>query len=221
MTARISIRRTGGGAVAALALAAALMAPAANAASVSTDHRCYRVGQKVTLTGSGFAASRAYVVAVDDVYYGISNTDANGDFSVRFGPGGLGAGVPQSVDHLEATDGTSSASATFTVTRPTGARFLAKNGNPATLKAPFQLWDFSSTGARRSVYLHYVAPSGGASDTVLLGHTGGECGYLKTKPMRVFPFKPRLGRWTLQVDTQRRYVRRPGGPVARILVGIA
>jgi hypothetical protein len=220
MTPRISIWRAGGGSLAGLALAAALMAPAADAAAVATNHGCYLVGQKVTLTGSGFAASRAYVVSVDDVYYGMSGTDANGDFSVTFGPGGLGANVAQAVDRLQATDGTSSASTTFTVTRSTGARFLAKRGNPATLKAPFELWDFSSTGARRAVYIHYVAPGGGARATVLLGHTTGECGYLKTKPTRVFPFKPTLGSWTLQIDTQRKYSRHPGGPVARIIVGI-
>jgi hypothetical protein len=221
MTPRISIWRAGGGSIAALAMAAAVMAPVANAASVTTDHRCYLVGQKVMLTGSGFAASRSYVVSVDDVYYGMSSTDSNGDFSVRFGPGGLGANVAQAVDQLVATDGTSSASTTFTVTRSTGARFLATKGNPATLKAPFELWDFSATGARRALYLHWVAPSGGVRETMLLGHTTGECGYLKTKPTRVFPFRPTLGSWTLQIDTQRKYARRPAGPVARILVGIA
>ena len=217
MTARNSIRRLGGGALATLALTAT----PALAATVSTDHSCYLVGKKVTLTGSGFAVSRAYVVSVDDVYYGMSGTDANGAFSVTFGPGGLGANVAQAVDQLTATDGTSAASTTFTVTRPTGARFLAKKGNPATLRAPFELWDFSSSGASKAVYLHYVAPVGSVRQTVTLGHTGGECGYLKTKSMRVFPFKPTFGYWTLQVDTQPSYSRHPAGPVARILVGIA
>jgi hypothetical protein len=217
MTARISIRRLAGCSLAALALSAA---PAV-AATVRTDRNCYVVGKKVTLTGTGFAASRAYVVSVDDVYYGMSGTDSGGGFSVTFGPGGLAANVAQGVDQLTASDGTSTASTTFTVTRSTGARFLAKKGNPATLRTPFELWDFSSTGARKAVYLHYVQPAGGARETVQLGHTTGECGYLKTAPVRVFPFKPTFGYWTLQIDTQRTYARHPAGPVARILVGIA
>jgi hypothetical protein len=43
----------------------------------------------------------------------------------------------------------------------------------------------------------------------------------KTGSMKVFPFKPTFGYWTLQVDTERAYSRHPAGPVARILVGIA
>jgi hypothetical protein len=217
MTARISIRRLAGCSLATLALTAA----SAQAATVTTNHGCYLVGQKVTLTGTAFAPARAYVVSVDDVYYGESGTSATGAFSVTFGPGGLGANVAQSVDNLVATDGTSTASTTFTVTRSTGARFLAKKGNPATLHAPFELWDFSSTGARQAVYLHYVEPTGSVRETVTLGRTTGECGYLKTRSMRVFPFKPTFGYWRLQIDTQRAYSAHPSGPVARILVGIA
>jgi hypothetical protein len=217
MTARLLIRRLLGCSLATLALTAS----GAQAATVTTNHGCYPVGQKVTLTGNGFAAARAYVVSVDDVYYGESGTSATGAFSVTFGPGGLGANVAQSIDNLIATDGTTTAATTFTVTRPTGARFLAKKGNPATLHAPFELWDFSSTGAHQAVYLHYVAPTGALRQTVALGRTTGECGYLKTRSMRVFPFKPTFGYWHLQVDTQRAYSAHPSGPVARILVGIA
>ena len=49
---------------------------------------------------------------------------------------------------------------------------------------------------------------------------GGQCGYLRTGKLRVFPFSPSGGTWTLQIDTRRRYAKRPGGPVARISVQI-
>jgi hypothetical protein len=124
------------------------------------------------------------------------------------------------VEHLAASDGSTNAQAAFTVTRTAGARFLASSGNPGTLKSKFQVWGFSRSGARRPVYLHYVSGSGQVRSTVSLGRTGGQCGYLLTKPRRVFPFSPPAGAWTLQADTRRAYSRHPSGPVARIGVQI-
>src|SRR5207248_1324784 len=98
--------------------------------------------------------------------------------------------VVQHVDHLNATDGTQSADTTFTLTRPAQARFLAKRGNPNTLRAPFQVWGFALDGRVRAVYVHYVSPSGAMRQTVKLGKTGGQCGYLRTRRVRVFPFAP-------------------------------
>jgi hypothetical protein len=206
-----------------LCAAAALAAPAAAAqsGSISTNHGCYLVGQTVKLRGTGFAPSRTYLVTLDDVIFGGGSTNASGAFSASFRPGGLGANYAQLVDAVEATDGGSTAGATFTLTRRTGARFLAARGNPRTLKAPFELWDFSGTGSPLPVYLHYVSPSGAVRQTVSLGHTGGQCGYLKTKPRRVFPFVPTAGTWTFQLDTHHQYSRRARGPIARISVGIA
>lgn len=218
---RISTNRSLLSVVAATCVLVAAAPAVAGAATVSTNHGCYLVGQPVTLTGSGFAAARTYAVTIDGVYFGMSGTDAHGAFSVKFGPGGLPAGSAQGVDKLDATDGTVSAGTTFTVTRPAGARFLAARGNPFTLRAPFEVWGFSMTGARQPVYLHYVSPAGAARLTVSLGHTGGECGYLRTSARRVFPFVPSPGTWTFQIDTKRGYARHPGGPVARIQVGIA
>jgi hypothetical protein len=173
------------------------------------------------LTGTGFAPSRTYLVTLDDVIFGGGSTNASGGFSASFRPGGLGANYAQLIDTVEATDGGSTAGATFTETRPTGARFLAAGGNPRTLKAPFELWDFSRAGAPLPVYLHYITPTGGVRRTVSLGRTGGQCGYLKTTPRRVFPFVPTPGTWTFQLDTHRQYRRSPPGPIARIKVGIA
>jgi hypothetical protein len=206
-----------------LCAAAALAAPAtaAQTGSISTNHGCYLVGQTVKLTGTGFAPSRTYLVTLDDVIFGGGSTNASGGFSASFRPGGLGANYAQLVDTVEATDGGSTAGATFTVTRRTGARFLAASGNARTLKAPFELWDFSSAGAQLPVYLHYIGPTGAVRQTVSLGRTGGQCGYLKTKPRRVFPFVPTAGTWIFQLDTHRGYARHTGGPVARIAVGIA
>jgi hypothetical protein len=202
-------------------LASAAVAVAAGPARVLTTRGCYLVGQSVRFAGSGLAPRRAYEVAIDGVDFGQSRTDATGAFHARVIPGGLPAGSAQSVDQLDVTDGSSDASATFTVTRAAGARFLASRGDPRRLRAPFQVWGFSPSGTPREIYVHYVSPSGQVPDTTDLGRAGGQCGYRLTPPVRFFPFSPSTGTWTLQVDTSRRYERRPAGPVARIVVRIA
>jgi hypothetical protein len=180
---------------------------------------CAVVGRPVSLSGSGFANSRQYVVSIDGVYFGESRTRADGGFHSSLRPGGLGAGVAQQVEQLEATDGTSIADTSFTLTRATGARLLAGSGTSGTLTAPFEAWDLSP-GARRQAYLHYVSPAGDARETVALGKTTGQCGYLRTAKRKVFPFTPTFGTWTFQIDTRKAYSPHPGGPVARIQVGV-
>ncbi len=202
---------------------AARVAESAVTPKVRTDRHCYRVGRPVTVTGTGFGVSRTVDVSIDGVDLGQSTTDAGGAFQGKLVPNGLGRGQAQGVERLRASDGTSQGQAgtTFTVTDRIGARFLVSHGNPLGTHAPFEVWGFSMTGARLRVYLHYVAPSGSARRTISLGATGGQCGYLKTARKQFFPFVPSLGHWILQLDSHKRYARRPRGPVARIKVRIA
>jgi hypothetical protein len=205
----------------ALAAVAALSATAdaARAPAIKTSG-CAVVGRSVSLSGRGFAGRREYVVSLDGVYFGESKTRANGSFHSSLRPGGLGAGVAQQVEQLEATDGTSIADTSFTLTRATGARFISSGGTPGTLTAPFEVWDLSP-GAHRQAYLHYVSPSGAERETVTLGMTTGQCGYLRTAKRKVFPFTATIGTWTFQIDTRKAYSPHPGGQVARIQVGVA
>ena len=201
------------------------------AASLHTNHSCYMVGTPVAITGSGFAASRPYEVAVDGVDFGLSTTDASGGFTATLRPGGLGANVVQHVAVLRASDGDAASYARFTVTRATGARILAGTGSASTLTAPFQVWGFALGGSkpaaydiapsRQPVYVHYVNPRGQLKTTTLLGQTGGQCGYLRTQSRRVFPFIPGRGTWTLQLDTSAGYSRHPPGALARIPVSVS
>jgi hypothetical protein len=195
-------------------------AQAAQAPSLATGSSCYVVGRPVTLSGSGFGGSRQYVVTLDGVYFGEATTTSGGRFVSKIRPGGLGTNEIQASEQLEASDGTSVADTTFTLTRATGARFLTTKGSPDALRSPFQVWGMSLNGARRTVYLHYVSPSGAAADTVTLGRTGGQCGYLETKSRKVFPFTPTVGNWTFQIDTNKAYSTHPAGAWARIRVGV-
>jgi hypothetical protein len=188
---------------------------------VRTARGCYRVGQAVRVSGSGFAHRQLYDIAIGGVDFGQRTTNATGGFNARLRPGGLGAGIVQHVNYLNATDGTRDATTKFTLTRGAGARFLGPGGNAATLRASFQAWAFGLNGKPRGLYLHYVAPSGRARTTTYLGRTGGQCGYLQTRRRRVFPFTPSRGRWKLQIDPVRKYRSRPGSPVARIFVSVS
>jgi hypothetical protein len=213
-----------------LAPAAATAAPASTTPSLQTNQRCYLVGQRVAITGSGFAPLRMYQVAVDGINFGASTTDASGSFMASLIPGGVGANVVQQVHTLSASDGTSLTRAVFTVTRTTGARILAGTGTAATLYAPFQVWGFALAGGKPTatpgntqlpVYVHYVAPDAHPRMTIALGRTSGECGYLRTAARRVFPFIPAPGLWTLEVDSQRNYSKHPAGPLAKITVRVS
>jgi hypothetical protein len=172
------------------------------------------------ISGSGFAASQSFSVTIDGADFGHSMTDASGAFASRLQPGGLGAGMPQRVAHLLVTQGSVAVATRFTVTRSAGAQLTASGGAARTLAARFIVWGFARDGRSRRVYLHYVEPGGTARQSVRLGRTAGQCGFLRTQRRRVFPFEPGAGRWILQLDTDRVYMRRPRGPFARISVAV-
>jgi hypothetical protein len=209
----------------------AVTAAAASATPIlQTNQGCYLVRQRVAITGTGFAASRMYQVAVDGVDLGLGTTDASGSFTASVIPGGLGANIVQEVHALSASDGTSQTRTPFTVTRTTGARILASTGTAATLHAPFQVWGFALAHGqpptapgitRLPLYVHYIGPRKRLRSTVALGKTGGQCGYLRTSARRVFPFIPSRGKWTLQVDSAPTYSAHPVGPVARIILRVS
>jgi hypothetical protein len=203
--------------------ARAAVRPAAQVASaqVSIGQRCYQVGQKVSVKGSGFTAAVPYDISVDGVEFGQSETSASGAFTSSLYPGGLGAGQAQIADQLTASDGTTSATAKFTITRATGALFGAGSGGSPQRLVPFEVWDFAPRGPKVSVYLHYVAPDGKSTHTTSLGTTAGQCGSLVTSKKPLFPFSPGKGTWTLQFDTSASYSAAPTGKVARLRVAIS
>ncbi|HET9073889.1 MAG TPA: hypothetical protein VFN48_04865 [Solirubrobacteraceae bacterium] len=183
--------------------------------TLRTLQRCYLVGQRVKLRGSGFTPQVPYDIALSGVDFGQSLTDANGDLAASLIPGGLGAGQIQSVDALSASDGTHRAATRFTLTRSTGALFGPGGGTSPRRRVPFRVWDLAPQGPPVRVYLHYVRPSGRPGPSVALGTTTGQCGTVAvTRPL--FAFTPGPGTWTLQFDTQARYRPRPAGKVARL-----
>jgi hypothetical protein len=147
--------------------------------------------------------------------------DEAGTHASSFAVPALTAGLNQQRHVLGVDDGTTRVRTRFTVTRPAGADFAPKNGDPATLRVRFSLWGFAlASGRNARAWLHWVGPAGRSRKTVALGVTQGDCGTLLSAPRRVFPFAAEAGRWTLTIDTERRYRMQIDGPRAKIPVHV-
>ena len=70
-----------------------------------------------------------------------------------------------------------------------------------------------------SVYAHYVR-KGRHRKTVRLGAAAGPCGRFDVK-RRQIPFKPAVGRWTLQVDKQADYSAEPLSVFVRLAITVS
>jgi hypothetical protein len=203
--------------------------PAVGAArpALTTDARCYLQGAPLQLTAAGLTPRTPLTVALDGRTLSYRDgtapeTDVAGMFESSFATPALAPGVAQQRHVLAVADGRHRPRTRFTVSRPTGGDFQPSSGNPRTLRARFSVWGFALVGgvAQARVWLHWLDPAGSVHATAALGVTGGDCGTLTTAPRRVFPFDPEAGRWTLVLDTQRRYRMQSDGPRARIPVNV-
>lgn len=213
-------------ALALVASALACAAAPAAAASIATAGRCYAPAAKVPATAHGFAPKTALTVKVDGrvLRYpdgSLPVTDASGSYANAFWAPSLTGTQTQRRIPVSATDGTSSARTSFTITRPPGASFAPTQGDPRTLKVRFSVWGFAlSSGRNARTYLHWIRPNHRVRATAALGTTSGDCGALRTRPRRIFPFAAETGRWVLVIDTHPRYRAHATGPRAKIPVNV-
>ncbi|HET6449354.1 MAG TPA: hypothetical protein VFG31_09620 [Conexibacter sp.] len=208
------------------ACASAAVATAAPA-TLTTDARCYAQGAPLRMTASGLTPRAPLAVSLDGQHlsYGDGSApvaDDAGSFVSSFATPALAPAVMQQRHVLVVSDGKRHPRARFTVSRPTSADFQPAAGNPRTLRARFDVWGFALGAAdhtsRMPIWLHWVSPAGKVRQSAALGKTSGDCGTLTTPPRRVFPFAPEAGRWTLVLDTHRRYRVQTSGPRAKIPV---
>jgi hypothetical protein len=189
---------------AALALLALLALPANAAASarIRLTPGCYQSGQGGLLTGAGFNPNGTWVARLDHRHrLGTGHVDAHGKISARFtAPVYHGTSGLRTLT-LSVSDGPHTVSIHFQMT-PLTATFLPHTGNPATLRVR---WRVLGLGPGHGVYVHYLDPQGRYKRTLRIGTTQGPCGTLKTGPIALFPFAYKLGRWTFQVDANRRF----------------
>jgi hypothetical protein len=178
----------------------------AHAATLEAGKACYLNGDDARLVGTGFAPQSPVRFAVNgrNLADHVTSDDA-GKIVVTYSP------PPAETERklvIRATDSEdTSARTTIHVTQDDLVTAdPSRSSNVRTWRAVFRMFGFG----RGKGYIHYVNPSGKFKKTVTLGRLRGPCGRLKSTKRRVLPFdNPQFGRWTLQFDTRRRYIRRP------------
>jgi hypothetical protein len=193
-------------------LLAAAAPAAAQAAEIHTDRDCYLQTDKTTVSvqATGFPAGLPATVSLDGQPLEGGSTAIGGDGTMTgaFNPPGLARRELQETFTLAVDAAGTTATTRFTVTR-FRATFTPSRGDPAKLRVRFAVHGFGLDRPGQMVYVHYVAPGGKLRKTVALGHARGQCGAIpRTAKRRLFPFAhPKHGKWRLQFDTSRRYVK--------------
>ncbi len=182
-------------------------APAASAATIQTDTRCYQEQQEVVVRGAGFTPLSTVNVARDGKVFASAQADANGAFVGKFATPVTPDQVRERIYELSASDTINTATTKYRSTK-IFANFKPGSGNPSTLRVRFTIFGFGLGQARAPVYLHYVSPKGKMRRTVRLGTATGVCGRIeRSRERRLFPFDAEPGKWILQFDTRKAYER--------------
>ncbi len=204
-------------AIAAVTAALCACVPAAaSAATITLDRTCYQASAAgiVTITGAGFTPGGQYTVLVQGGVVDVGNAAADGTLVKRIPvplPPESGPGAHAGVYSVEVHQADVAATGSFQAAAVFGD-FTPGSGDPRTLKVRFIAYGFgTSTAAGQpmpTVYVHYIDPKGRLKRTVAIGAGTAPCGTIRRTALRkLFPFSPRSGTWTLQYDTQKRYVR--------------
>ncbi|HEY1537804.1 MAG TPA: hypothetical protein VGF63_00295 [Solirubrobacteraceae bacterium] len=192
-----------------LALAATLAAaPAAFAATLSTDTRCYQQTEDVVISGAGYAPGATIAISRNGKPLGTATADASGAFQAKTSAEELDRSDRETVTTLSATDSALTMASTHYRVTKVFADFDPDAGDPRTLRVRFMVNGFGLVRKRAPVYLHYVSPSGKDRRDVRLGTATGTCGKIvQTRRRHLFPFPAERGRWILQFDTNKTYTR--------------
>jgi hypothetical protein len=183
----------------------------AEAAEVRTDAGCYRPGDDVRLTASGFAPGSVFAALLDGRRLGGGLVEQGGAIQAAFPAPALRRGRREerhAVGILDAAGG--AATATFAVSVPS-ARVSPRPRDPRAATVRFLAYGM---GAGRAVTLTWLDPSGRARRTATLGRAEGPCGRITTRRRRLLPFAPRPGTWQLRV-------RSSGGPQVVLRVRVS
>lgn len=204
------------------ALGVIALPAAANAAQIRVDRACYpgngAVGVKIT--GEGYTANTDYTLLLNGGVVGTGTTDAAGNVVKEIDappPPDRGKRAYDADYKLEIRQGAATASTQFR-TAVVFSDFNPGSGDPLKLRVRFSAFGFGVAtapgAAQPEIFVHYVGPKGKVKKTVSLGRGKGACGSIRSsKKLRLFPFKPANGKWTLQFDTKRGYTK--GKPSSR------
>jgi hypothetical protein len=178
------------------------LAPAARAAGViaSPQRACYRSGEKVGFSGTGYSPSASVGVTSDGTPIGSLATDLNGNFT---GVLTVGQRRGEKVKTYTATDAANPAVAASVNLKVSA---LDVNVKPRSGR-PGRRLRVTARGftASKSLYAHVLRGRSGRN--VRVGALKGDCHKLK-KRKRIFGASTRSGTYTVQFDGKRRYSRR-------------
>ena len=203
-----------------VAAAVLLAPPAAQAASLDPLGACYRsvdseTRESVPVRGTGFTPGETVTVAIDGrvVEEGFADTDGvvAGDVRAPYQKRGE---RPFTVTLTEVRQPFNTASASSRVTA------LALRIKPRHTDKVRQRVRFIGRGFTEGTeaFAHYLR-KGKLRRSVSLGAPRGLCGRVNVR-RRQFPFKPAVGRWTLQVDNQPIYSAEPVGVFVRLAINV-
>jgi hypothetical protein len=209
-------------ALAASALAVIAMPAAAHAAEVKVDRACYpgTGAVPVKVNAGGFTPGGTYTLLLNGGVTSSGSADAAGNINLELDappPPETGKRAYDAEYKLEIRQGSLIASTAFR-TAQVFSDFNPGSGDPLKLRVRFSAFGFGVAtapgAAQPEIFVHYVSPKGRLKKTISLGRGQGACGSIRSsKKLRLFPFKPSNGRWTLQFDTKRKYTK--GKPTSR------
>lgn len=185
--------------LAALVLLAVPAGASGASLAVSPTKACYRAGEKVALSGTGFTPNAAVGVTSDGAPIGIRPTDPTGAFS---GTLNVLQKTGEKLKTYAAIDRTNSALRASARLR---ASAVAVNVRP-TNGEPSRARRISARGFTTGRRLYAHVRRGRFKRNQRIGTLRGACHTLRTKK-RLFPIGTRPGVYKLQFDTRRRYSR--------------
>lgn len=186
-----------------VASAAAAVPPAASAATLRLDRRCYTSNQSVKLSGTGYEPNQTQMLALAGKPLGTLRADASGAIAGRFPAPApsrrLTSARPYAITASPSTPGSPVAAR---------ARFVVVHTNiqvvPPFITPGFVTYRALGFTYGRSLFVHYLSGARHLA-TRRIGALSGPCGSLRRK-VRMFGFRPvPAGVYTLVFDNSARY----------------
>jgi len=197
---------------AALAAAAPQAAQAAELAPLGACYRSvdFRTRETITVRGTGFTPGEKVSAAIDGVIVDTATALPNGEVEGQVtAPYQERGERPFTLTLTEVEQPTNTASA---ASRVTALTFRLQPRETAPSKRVRFIGRGFTDG--EFVYAHYVR-KGKLRKTVRLGAAQGPCGQIDVLRRQIPIDRPATGRWTLQVDNQKRYSTQPASVFVR------
>lgn len=209
------------GVLSALAAATVLLAiaPAAHAASAEPLKECFLSvapdrTEPVPVAASGFPPGAAVEVRIDGASRTVTTADASGRLTGTL-PAPYQARRERSFT-IDLIQRDNPANAVRLRSRVTA---LSVSVRPKSARPNSRVrWSGRGFIGAGTVRAHYVK-AGRERKTIRLARPRGACGRFSVR-RRQFPFRPSVGRWTVQIDQQRAFSPSPDSPFVQLPISV-